>query len=91
MLFIGLVALEGGTAHSKKEAEQYLVANLGGGMAAIVFYMLIVVLPAVHFFVALMFFVPLLFGARAFSDRSTARYYRIEHSSDESTVGCWKK
>lgn len=75
MLYINLVALEGGIAHSEKEAQRYLVANFGGGLAAIVFYCLIVALPAYHFFVALMFFTTLLFAKKSFSDTSTARYY----------------
>lgn len=75
MLYINLIALEGGIAHSKKETEQYLVANLGGGLAAIVFYLLIVALPAYHFFVVLMFLTTLVFGERAFSDRPTTRYF----------------
>lgn len=75
MLYIGLIALEGGLAHSKKEAEQYLVANLIGGLTAIVFYCLIVALPAYHFFVALLFLTTLLLATRTFDDRPTARYY----------------
>ncbi len=75
MLYINLIALEGGIAHSKKKAQHFLLANLGGGLAATVFYCLIVAVPAYHFFVFLMLLTTLLFGTRAFSDRSTARYY----------------
>ena len=75
MLYTAIISLEGGMAHSKMDAEQYLVANLGGGMAALVFYLLIVALPAYHFLVALMFLTTLVFGEKAFSNSPTARYY----------------
>ena len=75
MLYVGLIALEGSLAHSLYDMKKYLLANLIGGAATLVFYLLIVAVPELHFFVLLTLLATLLLGARRFSDSPDAKYY----------------
>jgi hypothetical protein len=75
MLYVGIIALQGSLAHSLYDLKKYVFANLIGGAAALVFYLLIVAVPEFHFFVLLTLLTTLLFGARRFSDAPDAKYF----------------
>ena len=53
---------------------KYIKATLLGGAAAMAFYWLIVAVPMYPFFILLMFFTALLFGAGLFSQHPAAKY-----------------
>jgi len=75
LIYIGIMALEGGLAEGKYNAKKYLVANAVGGLAALPFYAVMVVVPEIHFFVVLTLVTMLLFAFPIFSGSPTAKYY----------------
>ncbi len=74
MVFAAIFSLSPELTKGSAVALKSLTSTLIGGVAAVVFFYLIVAVPEFHFFIALMFFTTLLFGAGIFSDNPLAKY-----------------
>jgi hypothetical protein len=74
LVFAAIFSLAPDLAKSKAAGSKSLVSTLLGGAAALAVYWLIVAVPEIHFFVALMLLTALVFGAGIFSDGPLAKY-----------------
>lgn len=75
MVYIGFMSMGGTLAAGRQGASQNLVANAIGGLAAFIFYVVMIAVPHLHFFVVLMLLTSLLFARQVFSEAPSARYY----------------
>ena len=74
MIYAAIFSLSPELTKGSAAALKSLASTLIGGVAAVVFFFLIVAVPQFHFFIALMLFTTLLFGAGIFSDHPLAKY-----------------
>jgi hypothetical protein len=74
LIFAAIVSLSPEASKGRKKGLSKLTANLIGAAATLVFYWLIVAVPAYEFFVTLMFLTTLIFGSAIFSGRTLAKY-----------------
>ncbi|MFQ5937351.1 MAG: DUF2955 domain-containing protein [Acidiferrobacterales bacterium] len=74
MVYAAIFSLLPELSEGRAFGLKMLKSTLIGGLAAVVFFSLIVAVPEFHFFVALMFFTTLLFGAGIFSEHPLAKY-----------------
>ncbi len=75
MIYIGIIALEGSRATSVYTTKKLLTANAFAGLAALLFYLVIVAVPEVYMLVLMTLLVMLLFAQRRFSDAHDAKYF----------------
>ncbi len=75
MAYIGFMSLGGSLAAGRHGARQNLIANTIGGLATLLFYVVMIAVPHLHFFIVLMLLTSLLFATRIFSDAPSAKYY----------------
>ena len=75
MLYVGILAIEGNRANIVYTTKKYLIANAIGGFCALLFYMVIVVVPEVQMLALSTLLVTLLFARRRFSDAHDAKYF----------------
>jgi hypothetical protein len=74
MVFAAIFSLSPEISNGKVAALNSLKSTFIGGIAALIFYWLIVAIPEFHFFIALMLLTALLFGQGIFSGAPTAKY-----------------
>ncbi len=74
MVFAAIFSLSPHISKGAEAALNSLKSTLIGGLAALVFYWLLVAVPEFHFFIALMLLTALLFGQGIFSETPTAKY-----------------
>ena len=74
MIMAAIFSLMPQVAKGTAMAMKTMTSTLIGGTAAICFFFLIVAVPELHFFVALMFFFTLVFAMGMFSEKSYAVY-----------------
>jgi len=75
LIFAAILAISANMRAGWKGGIALIIANLGGGVIAIVVYNLLVAVPEFGFFVVLMLLTTLLIGQRRFSDAPTAGLY----------------
>jgi hypothetical protein len=75
LVFIAILAQQPSLVAGRKASGAVILGNLAGGVAAMVFYELLVAAPSFGFFLALMFLTTLLLGAKIFSDDRLAAIY----------------
>lgn len=75
MVFIAIFSLSPELSRGQAAGIKSLKSTIAGGLAAMVFYHILIVVPEYHFFIALMLLTALLFGANIFSDKPGAVYY----------------
>ena len=75
MVFAAIFSLTPDVAKGKQAGIDSLKSTLIGGFTAWAFYWLIVAVPELYFFLALMFLVTLSFGGMIFSGKPSAKYY----------------
>lgn len=75
MIYVGVISLQGSYSHSVYDIKKYLTANTIGGLGALIFYIIVVIVPEVHVMILSMLFIALLFAHRRFSDAADARYF----------------
>jgi len=75
LVFIAILAQQPSLTAGRKAGGALILGNLAGGVAAMVFYELLVVVPTFGFFLTLMFLTALVLGARIFSDHRFAPIY----------------
>ena len=74
LVFAAIFSLSPDIVKGRAAGRASFISTLVGGAAALVFYVLIVALPELHFFVALMLLATLLFGAGIFAGRAFSPY-----------------
>jgi Protein of unknown function (DUF2955) len=74
MIMAAIFSLMPEVAKGTAMAMKTMTSTLIGGTAAIIFFFLIVAVPELHFFTALMFFFTLVFAMGMFSEKSYAVY-----------------
>jgi hypothetical protein len=75
MAYIGFMSIGGSLAAGRHGARQNLIANTIGGLATLLFYVIMIAVPHLHFFIVLMLLTSLLFATRIFSGTPSAKYY----------------
>ncbi|UCE89011.1 MAG: DUF2955 domain-containing protein [Pseudomonadota bacterium] len=75
MVFIAIFSLSPELAKGQAAGIKSLKSTIAGGLAALVFYHILIVVPEYHFFIALMLLTALLFAVNIFSNKPTAAYY----------------
>ena len=75
IIFVAVYSVAPVLRISKQSTLIKLIANVGGGCAALVFYWLLVAVPEFYFLILLSLLSALLFGSAMFSDRPSAPYY----------------
>ena len=81
IIFVAVYSVAPVLRISKHATLTKLIANVGGGCAALVFYWLLVAVPEFYFLIALSLLSALLFGSAMFSDRPSAPYYSSAFST----------
>lgn len=75
LVFIAILAQQPSLTAGRQAGGALILGNLAGGLAAMVFYELLVAVPTFGFFLMLMFLATLAIGTRIFSDRRFAPVY----------------
>jgi hypothetical protein len=87
LIFVALLSSQPGFASNFKVGGALVLGNAIGGVAAIVFYNLLVWVPEFGFLVLLTLIAGLLFGSRVFSDKPTAKLYGMAYSTLLLVIG----
>jgi hypothetical protein len=87
LIFVALLSSQPGFAANFKAGKALIVGNVMGGAAAVVVYELLVMMPQFYFFIVLIFLSGLVFGARVFSDRLTAKLFASAFSTLLLVIG----
>jgi hypothetical protein len=87
LVFVAILAQQPSLRAGRKASSAVLLGNLGGGIAAMAFYQLLVGAPTLGFFVALLALTSLVVGTLVFSDRPEAPVYATVLSTVLLLVG----
>ncbi len=87
LVFIAILAQQPSLTAGRKAGGALILGNLAGGLAAMLFYQLLVAAPTLGFFLALTALTTLLIGTRIFSDRPEAPVYATVLSTVLLLVG----
>lgn len=74
LVFSAIFSLSPALSAGKTAALKSLTSTVLGGLSALVFYWLIVAVPEIHFFIALMLLTTLVFASGIFSEAPYAKY-----------------
>jgi hypothetical protein len=75
MMYITIIVWEGNLGHSIYDAKKYLMANLVGGLTALIVYYLLVAVPEIYFLIPVMLLVTVLFANYRFSGRAGSAFF----------------
>jgi hypothetical protein len=87
LIFVALLSMQPGFASGFKAGRALLAGNAMGGVAAIVMFGLLTVVPEFAFLVLLTLLAGLFFGSRLMSDRPTAPLYGMAYSTLLLVIG----
>jgi hypothetical protein len=87
LIFIAILAQQPSLTAGRKAGGALILGNLAGGLAAMIFYQLLVAAPTLGFFVALTALTTLVIGTRIFSERPEAPMYATVLSTVLLLVG----
>ncbi len=87
LIFIAILAQQPSLTAGRKAGGALILGNLAGGLAAMLFYQLLVAAPTLGFFVALTALTTLVIGTRIFSERPEAPVYATVLSTVLLLVG----
>jgi len=87
LVFVGLLSSQPGFATNFKAGGALVIGNVMGGVAAIILYELLVLVPQFYFLIIVTFLVGLVFGTRVFSDKPTAKLYGMAFSTLLLVIG----
>ena len=87
LIFVAILSLQPGFAKNFQAGKALIVGNVIGGVAAIVFYELLVAVPEFAFMVLLTLFSALMFGALVFSGKPKAPLYGMAFSTVLLVIG----
>jgi len=87
LIFIMILAMQPGFAKNFKAGGLLILANLAGGIGAIIAYELLVISPVFVFMLLLVILFGLIYGAGLFSDKPTAQLYGTAFSTFLIIIG----
>ena len=87
LIFIALLSMQPSFAKNFEAGFALIIGNVVGGLAAIVFYNLLVVVPEFVFLIVLTLLAGLIFGSRVFSGKKTAPLYGMAFSTVLLVIG----
>ena len=87
LIYVMLLAMQPGFAKDFKAGGLMILANVAGGIAAIIAYELLVIVPRLSFMIMLVALFGLFFGSRLFSQRPAAALYGSAFSTFLLIVG----
>ncbi len=87
LIFIAMLSLKPAFAANFKAGGALIIGNVIGGLAAIAFYELLVMVPAFPFMVLLTLLSGLLFGAQVFSGKKSAGLFGMAFSTVLLVIG----
>jgi len=87
LIMIALLSMQPGFAKDFKGGKALIIGNTIGGLAAIVFYELLVIMPEYIFLVLLTLLAGLMFGSRLFSGNPKAALYGMAFSTLLLVIG----
>ncbi|UCH84680.1 MAG: FUSC family protein, partial [Candidatus Latescibacterota bacterium] len=87
LIFIALLSMQPSFAKNFKAGFALIIGNVIGGVAAIVFYNLLVIVPEFVFLIVLTLLAGLVFGTRVFSGKKTAPLYGMAFSTVLLVIG----
>jgi hypothetical protein len=87
LIFVALLSSQPGFATSFKAGGALVIGNALGGVAAIVFYELLVMVPEFGFLVVLTLLAGLVVGTHLFSDKPAAKLYGMAYSTLLLVIG----
>lgn len=87
LIFVALLSSQPGFASNFKAGGALVIGNTIGGIAAIIFYELLVFVPEFGFLFLLTLLAGLVFGSRVFSDKPTAKLYGMAYSTLLLVIG----
>lgn len=87
LIFIALLSMQPGFAKDFKGGMALITGNVIGGITAIIFYELLVIIPEYAFLLLLTLLTGLMFGSRLFSGRPKAPLYGMAYSTLLLVIG----
>jgi uncharacterized membrane protein YccC len=81
LIFVALLSMQPAIARSVKAGVALIIGNAIGGLAAIVIYEILVIVPSFGFMLVLMLLAGLLFGTRVFSTKPSAALFKMAFST----------
>jgi hypothetical protein len=81
LIFSMILAMQPGFAKNFKAGLLLVLANAAGGIAAIIAFEMLVIVPMLVYYLMLVTLVGLIFGSRLFSNRPTAALYGTAFST----------
>lgn len=87
LIFVALLSSQPGFAANFKAGSALVIGNAIGGLAAIFFFNLLVMVPEFGFLIILTLLAGLVFGTRVFSDKPTAKLYGMAFSTLLLVIG----
>jgi hypothetical protein len=87
LIFVALLSSQPGFASNFKAGGALVIGNVMGGAAAIVMYELLAMMPEFYFLILLTLLAGLVFGAKVFSDKPTAKLYGMAFSTLLLVIG----
>ena len=87
LIMIALLSMQPGFAKDFKGGKALIIGNTIGGIAAIIFYELLVIMPEYVFLIVLTLLAGLMFGSRLFSGKPKAALYGMAFSTLLLVIG----
>jgi len=81
LIFVALLSSQPGFASNFKVGKALVIGNIMGGVAAIILYELLVLVPEFQFLIMMTLLSGLIFGSKVFSDKPTAKLYGMAFST----------
>jgi len=87
LIFVAVLASQPEFATNFKIGAALIIGNVLGGLSAILFYELLVIVPAFPFLISLTFLAGLVFGNRVFSDEPVGKLFGMGYSTLLLVIG----
>jgi len=87
LIFIGILSMQPGVAGNIKVGMALIIGNVIGGIASVIFYELLVMVPSFPFMVLLTLLCGLVFGRQVFSGNKMAPLYGMAYSTVLLIIG----
>jgi len=87
LIFIAILSLQPGAAGNVKAGQALVIGNVIGGMVAVVFFELLVMVPVFPFMVLLTLLIGLVLGAQVFSGKKMGPLFGMAYSTVLLVIG----
>ena len=81
LVFIGILSMQPGVAGNLKAGKALIIGNVIGGIASVMFYELLVMVPSFPFMIMLTLFCGLVFGRQVFSGKKVGPLFGMAFST----------